>query len=270
MPENSRPLLRLSSGVRGLDSLLHGGLVGHQLYLVTGEPGTGKTILGMQFLRAGLDNGENVLFIHGEESIDDLFLSAGELGIDLSEADFLDIGPESEFFTQSQSYDIVDPQDLEDDRLIADIRGKIEHHDPDRVLLDPINQLQYLEPSEYQFRKRIIAFTRFLKDRETTVLATKTPSVEVDEQLKSLSDGVIRLKYEEEGRRISVPKHRVVGQEAGTHGFEVQDTGIEVYPAIHLTDHDRTFDPIQLSAGVAGLDTLLGGGLERGTVTVMS
>lgn len=270
MAKDTHAFSRLSSGVSGLDSLLHGGLVANQLYLIVGNPGTGKTILGMQFLRAGLDNDETVLFIHGEESKADLLRNATELNIDLTDADFLDIGPDSEFFTQSRSYDVVNPQDIDDDRLISDIREAIEDRDPDRVLIDPISQLQYIEPNEYQLRKRIIAFTRFLKDRETTVLATKTPSVQMDEQLRSLSDGVIDLELENEGRRISVSKHRVVGQHEGGHGFEIRENGLEVYPAIRPEHLNRDFDPTQITSGNEGLDALLDGGLERGTVTVIS
>ncbi|MFB6302266.1 MAG: ATPase domain-containing protein [Haloferacaceae archaeon] len=270
MVNTTQSLTRVSSGIPGLDSLLHGGLVSNRLYLVIGAPGTGKTLVGMQFLRAGLGDDEDVLFIHGEESRDDLIVNAAELGLDLTDAEFLDIGPESEFFAQSRSYDVVNPQDVEDDHLVADIREAIEDLDPDRVLIDPISQLQYLEPSEYQFRKRIIAFTRFLKDRDTTVLATKTPGARMDEQLRSLSDGVISLKYGDAGRRVSVPKHRGVGQQDGTHGFEIRSSGLDVYPALRPDRHDRAFDPTQHRSGIGGLDALLNGGLEQGTVTVIS
>lgn len=266
----NRTFSRLSTGIEGLDSLLHGGLVSNRLYLVIGLPGTGKTILGMHFLATGYENDENVLFIHGEESERDLVTNAAEIGIDLEDVDFLDIGPESEFFTQSQSYDVVKSQDIQDNELIGNIRNAIEDRDPDRVLIDPISQLQYIEPDEYQFRKRIIAFTRFLKDRETTVLATKTPGVQMDEQLRSLSDGVIALEHQGESRRIRVPKHRGVGQQDGSHGMEIHESGLEVYPALRPERHDRTFEPTKLASGIEGLDDLLDGGIEQGTVTIIS
>ena len=272
MTSADRTLTQIPSGVPGLDSLLNGGFVNGRLYLVIGAPGTGKTILGAQFLRAGLDAGETVLFIHGEESGVDLRANTAELGIDIEDAEFLDMGPESEFFTQARSYDVVKPQDVEDGHLISDIRGAIEDVDPDRILIDPITHFQYLEPTEYQFRKRIISFARFLTSRGTTVLATKTPTDKMDTQLKSLSDGVVTLAYEDEtaGRRIRVPKHRGIGQRDGSHGMEIRASGIEVYPALEPSRSERTFDPTQFSSGVPGLDSLLGGGLERGTVTILS
>ena len=259
-----------SSGLPGLDSILKGGFVSGRTYLVIGSPGTGKTGLGTQFLRAGLDRDETVLCIHGEESKEDLLLNAAELGIDLEAAEFLDIGPESNFFTQSQSYDVVDPRAIEDDELIDDVRDAIEDRDPDRVLIDPITQFQYIEPTEYQFRKRIISFMRFLKDHGVTVLVTKTPGSPMDEQLKSLSDGVISLEYNDGGRRISVPKHRGVGHQEGTHGMEIRSGGIEIYPALIPEDPTQSFEPTQFRTNIDGLDSLLGGGLERGTVTIIS
>ena len=272
MDISGRQFGQRSSGVPGLDSLLNGGFVDGRLYLVIGPPGSGKTLLGTQFLRAGIDADETVLFIHSEESADDLRANAANLGIDIDDAEFLDVGPESDFFTESGSYDVVKPGDIEDGYLISDIRREIESVDPDRILIDPITHFQYLEPTEYQFRKRLISFARFLKDRGTTVLATKTPSERTDTQLKSLSDGVVVLSNdgEQAGRRIRVPKHRGVGQRDGSHGLEIREGGVEVYPAGVEGGTERRFEPTQFTSGVAELDALLGGGIERGTVTIFS
>jgi circadian clock protein KaiC len=270
MKTSERLLDQLSSGIPGLDSLLNGGFVGGRMYLVLGSPGTGKTTLGMQFLRAGLDTGDTVLYIHGEESREGLLTNAAQFGIDLADTEFLDIGPESKFFNTSQTYDVVDPQEIEDTSLVSDIRDTIDELDPDRVLIDPITQFKYLESSEYHFRKRIISFGRFLKDRGTTVLVTKTQDSQVDDQLKSLCDGVISLDYQTGGRRIHISKHRGVGQRDGTHGLEIRETGLEVYPALRPEHHSRSFEPHQLTSGIAEVDSLLGGGLEQGTVTIIS
>ena len=272
MSGSDRRFAQRSSGIPGLDSLLGGGFVDGRLYLVVGPPGSGKTTLGTQFLEAGLDAGETVLFIHSEESAENLRANAAQLGIDIDDAGFLDVGPESDFFTESGSYDVVRPEAIEDGYLISDIREEVESVSPDRILIDPITHFQYLEPTEYQFRKRIISFARFLKDRGTTVLATKTPSNPADTQLKSLSDGVVALSHdgEQAGRRIRVPKHRGIGQRDGSHGLEIRDGGLEVYPAGVAESGERTFDPTQFTSGLSALDSLLGGGIERGTVTILS
>lgn len=271
MQRNQR-LTQVSSGSAGLDTLLNGGFVKDRLYLIVGEPGTGKTILGSQFLREGLDNDEDVLFIHGEEARADIVANAAALGIDLSDADFLDIGPESAYFGQAHSYDVADPHDVEDESTFDDVRDAVERYDPDRVLIDPITHFQHIERSEYQYHKRIIAFTRFLNDRDATVLATKTRprTDEADEQLTSLSDGVVELTQEGESHRIRVPKHRGIGKRAGSHGVEIGQGGLTVYPALRPEQQPKSFDPTPLPSGIEGLDALLGGGLEQGTVTIIS
>ncbi|MFP8952197.1 ATPase domain-containing protein [Natrialbaceae archaeon A-arb3/5] len=261
----------IETGVDGLDELLYGGLVTGRLYLVVGRPGTGKTLLGMEFLETGLDADETVLFVHGEESQSEILANAFRFGIDLDGAEFLDLGPDSDFFDADQSYDLVDSRDVESERFIAEIRETIEEIDPDRVLLDPISQLQYIEPSEYQFRKRLISFMRFLKGRGTTVIATKTPAESQDDnEVRSLSDGIIELERGGDGRRITVPKHRGIGQRDGTHGLEIRENGLEVYPSLLPEQRDHTARLEQFPAGIAGLDSLLGGGLERGTATFLS
>jgi circadian clock protein KaiC len=263
-------LPRIASGVPGLDQLFRGGFVQGRMYLVLGEPGTGKTLLGMAFLEEGIDNGEDVLFIHGEESKEDILLNGGAVGIDLSDAEFLDLGPDSDFFTEERSYELVDPRDIESERIIERIRETIDELDPDRILFDPITQLQAIEPNEYQYRKRLVSFMRFLQGQGITVFSTQTPGMSTDATIRSLSDGVVRLERTATGRRVSVEKHRGVGQESGSHGLEIRDQGLEVYPSLTPDTGGPTVEPEQFSTGIDEFDALLGGGIERGTVTVFS
>jgi len=268
----NRELDLMSTGVQGLDELLRGGVVTGRMYLVRGRPGTGKTLLGMEFLETGIENGETVLFIHGEESEDDIVANAAALGIDLSDAAFLDLGPESDFFSEERSYDLVDPRDVEGDQFIDDIRDAIEQLNPARVCIDPITQLRYVEASDYQFRKRLVSFMRFLKDRGTTVLATRTQygGASHDDEIASLSDGIVEFDRGDGGRRARVPKHRGVGQRDGTHGMEIREHGIEVYPSLVPSVHEDTLGDDLVASGVPELDGLLGGGIERGTATFIS
>ncbi|WP_340101898.1 ATPase domain-containing protein [Salinibaculum salinum] len=264
--------VRVSSGISGLDELLHGGFVSGRMYLVCGEPGTGKTLLGMHFLEVGMDNDETVLCIHGEESRDEILLNGAKVGIDLQDAQFLDLGPNSEFFTEDRNYDLVEPGAVDRDQYTADIHDAIEEINPDRVVLDPITQLRYIEANEHQFRKRILSFMRFLKERDTTVIGTATLSSDTGYQteMRSLSDGVIQLSHTDRGRRLRVAKHRGFGQRDGSHGLAIRDNGVEVFPSLIPEQLDNTLDTCRLRSGIDNLDDLLGGGLERGTVTFIS
>ncbi|ELY92934.1 circadian clock protein KaiC [Natrialba hulunbeirensis JCM 10989] len=262
----------VSSGVDGLDDILHGGFVPGRMYLVHGQPGTGKTLLGMHFLEEGLNNNETVLFIHGEESKEEIIANGNAVGIDVTDAEFLDLGPDSDFFTEDYSYDLVDPSDIEQDRYTQDIHDAIREIDPDRVVVDPITQLRYVEANDYQFRKRILAFMRFLKQREITVVTTATPSTdqEYDTEIRSLSDGIVELTRGDGGRRIKVAKHRALGQREGDHGMEIRGNGLEIFPQLVPERHEHPFESIQLEFGIEGLDELVGGGFDKRTVTFIS
>lgn len=268
MSESS--LSRLHSGVPGLDELLRGGYIAQRMYLVLGESGAGKTLLGNSFLTEGLAAGENVLYIHGEESQEQILTNAARVGIDIDEADFLDLGPESDFFSEDRGYELVEPRDASNEEAIERIRDAIEDLDPSRVLLDPIDQLRSLEPTEDQYQKRIISFIRFLRERGTTVLATQTVDSATDSDIKSLSDGIISLEHGTTGRRIRIQKHRGEKVPAGKHGLSLSETGVEVFPSLVPEPQNRNFDPQKLQSGVPQLDKLLSGGLERGSVTIIS
>lgn len=265
----------VASGIPELDKLLNGGFVQGRTYLVQGVSGTGKSLLGQHFLQAGLEAGETVVYIHGEESKHDILLNAAQLGVDIQEAEFLDIGPGTDFFAEDQSYNLVEASEVESERFTQDIKQVIEDVDPSRILIDPITQLQYVERDEYQYRKRLQSLIRFLRERQVTTVATRTVSRNETasptyDDFDSLSDGVVNLYLDENERRISVPKHRGLGQVDGSHGFEIREGGIEVYPKIVPEHDDRTFDPELIATGHDALDDLLGGGIERGTVSFIS
>ena len=104
---------RLSTGVLGLDEILLGGLIPCRTYLLRGGPGCGKTTLGLQFLTAGAMRGERCLFITLGESEALIRKNAASVGLDLSHVCFLDLSPNSGFFTAVESYDIFSPAEVE-------------------------------------------------------------------------------------------------------------------------------------------------------------
>jgi len=276
-PDSSQSddITQISSGLGELDELLNGGFVRGRTYLVQGVSGTGKSMIGQHFLEAGLANEETVVYIHGEESREDILTNARQIGIDIADAEFLDIGPGSDFFAEDISYELVDTADVENERFTKDIKEVIETVNPERVLIDPITQLQYVERDEYQYRKRLQSLIRFLRDHQVTTVATRTVAKgsgneSVYDDFESLSDGVVKLILAESERRITVPKHRGLGQVDGTHGLEIRQQGVEIYPQTLPEHTDRAFDPTSLSTGDDAFDELLGGGIERSAVSFIS
>jgi circadian clock protein KaiC len=263
--------VRLSTGVAGLDHVLHGGLLPGRTYLVRGGPGTGKTMLGLHFLTAGARLGEKTLFITVEESTEQIRKDAGVLGFDLKGVRFVDLTPGAEFFTKAQSYDIFTPAEVEREPTTQMIVNEIETLRPDRVFLEAMTQFRYLSPDAFQYHKQVLSLLRFLEERGATVLFTSEGSdVTSDEHLQFLSDGVLHLESTPTGRGISVIKFRGSDYDSGTHSLRLTGHGMEVYPRLVPERHGSDFVAGVVPSGIRGIDEQLHGGLERGTVTVIT
>ncbi len=266
---------RLNTGIAGLDEILHGGLIKGQGYLVRGGPGTGKTTLAVQFLTAGANRGENVLFISLSERYETLSKLIDSVGC--KEIEVLDLTPDEKFFKEDESYDIFSPAEVEREPIAKKIVEKIEEIKPTRVVIDSATQLKYLLPDEFQFRKQILSLLRYLTSKDITVLMTsEATEVMPDDDLAFMVDGVISLhvfRNSNSGkfiRKLSVDKYRNSDFIPGYHTLRITSKGIVVYPKVFLKPAriERDFEVI--SFGVPEIDELLKGGIERGTVTLIS
>ncbi|KTG09850.1 recombinase RecA [Haloprofundus marisrubri] len=269
--ERSTTKERVSAGIGGLDDVLHGGFVPNRTYMVRGEPGAGKSILGMHFLRAGLDAGESVLYINLEESTENVRENAASLGIDLDGVKFLDLSPDSEYFAQNLSYDIFSPDEVESESVTEEITERVEELNPDRLFIDPLTQLRYLAPDDYQFRKQVLSLMRFFNVQGSTVLFTaQATQTRPDDDLQFICDGTLQLAHEGRRRSLTVSKFRGSGFESGPHTLTIDGDGMSVYlnSLPRVPDHD--FESETISSGVPELDQLLHGGIERGTVTILT
>jgi circadian clock protein KaiC len=262
---------RLSTGIDGLDTILGGGLIEDRSYMVRGPAGSGKTVLGFHFLSAGVDAGENVLFINLEEDLDDLKTNAASLGFDVDAIEFLDLSPGADTFVEEESYDVFPASEVEQGPFTDSIVERVRESEPDRVVVDPLTQFRYLTSDEYEFRKQVVGFMRFLKQQGATVLfTTQERPGHSTEDLQFMCDGTISLTVTDAGRYISVPKFRGSATQSGTHTFRITDDGIVVFPELLPGAHEKAFTQERLSSGVAEIDDLLNGGIERGTITIIS
>ncbi|WP_341939663.1 ATPase domain-containing protein [Marinimicrobium sp. C2-29] len=271
MSEWSESVRRISTGIEGLDVVLKAGLIANRRYLVRGDPGLGKTTLGVSFLAAG-KKAEPALFIGFQEPPDEVRNNAMSLGIDTSSIEFLRLSPDEDFFIQNDAYDVFASSDVEQEPLSQTITDAVERFCPKRVFIDSLTQLRFMSADVFQFRRQAMALLNYLVSRDCTVLFTSESSRDMpDNDLQFIADGVMNLERTQTRCTIHVSKFRGSAFDSGPHQFRVSEEGFSVYPR-QLPPLPRNNLPEirQLGSGNADLDAMLNGGLESSTVTLLT
>jgi circadian clock protein KaiC len=183
---------------------------------------------------------------------------------------FLDLSPISTQFADSPDYDIFPPSDVEREPLARRIREHVTQVGPSRVFVDGMTQLRQLSPNAFQFRKESTAFLRFLSELKCTVLLTSESNEGPDDDLQFIADGVVTLESTAGQRRMMVTKFRGSDFRAGYHTLRLSNKGMEVFPRLLPEDFSLPFNPEAIPSGVHELDVMLHGGLERGTISIVT
>jgi circadian clock protein KaiC len=268
---DNTPTERISTGISGLDEVLNGGLIAGRSYLVRGGPGCGKTTLGLHFLTARADEDEPTLFISLSEPAEQVREDAGRLGFDVHSITFLDLTPNVDFFFDSETYDIFSPAEVEREPTTRKIVEQMRQSNPRRVFIDSLTQFRYLAPDALQFRKQALSLLHFLCEQGATVIVSSEGTTEnPDDDLGFMTDGVIELESSPQGRTVGVTKFRGSGFSGGRHTLRIGAWGIGVFPTLQPQGQGITPRTECLSSGVPSIDQMLGGGLERGTVTIIT
>jgi circadian clock protein KaiC len=259
---------KTTSGTPGLDSVLCGGVPTNRTTIVHGGPGTGKTILALQFLAAG-DSG---LYVGFEEREAQLRENAQALGIDLSDVTVLDLSPGGEQFFTSDSYTVFPSEDVDGEELLERIATELESSDVDRLVVDPLSELRALLPDDFQFRRKTASLFNALTDRGITTVCTAQPSDgPTEDDIQFLGNTVVELTRSTERRTLEVTKYRGSEFASGVHTFRIHSgTGGHVYPKLVPGNHQQEHERTQIPTDSPALDQLLHGGIERGSVTVIS
>ena len=262
---------RIATGVPRADSILMGGLLPESATLVRGAPGAGKTIFGLHFLTTTSDPGSTNLYINLGEPKAYLESTAESFGLNTDAIEFLDLSPAGEAFQTDATYTLFESDEVEQPSLVDSIRRKVEVVGPERVVIDPVTVLRHLAPDTRQFRTQVLSLIDFLKSEGATVVLTSqaAPSIP-DDDLQFLADTVIKLDIEAGHRAMEVPKFRGSSSRDGPHTVTIDDTGMQVWPRLDPTRHQRDGETETLSSGVSDLDRLLNGGIATGTVTFLS
>ncbi len=267
---------RVSTGIAGLDSILGGGLPQGHMYLVEGESGAGKTTLGMQFLLDGYRRGERTLWISLSEAERELRLIAESHGWSLDGIVVANPSSPARTLDPDQQYSFFSPGDVELDDIRNAIVAAVEHVRPTRVVFDPFSDIRHLSRDVLRYRRQVLSLRELFASSGCTALLMQeyTRGIEGDLQAEALAHGYISLQqdsaeYGSQRRRLRVHKMRGIPFRDGFHDFAIRTGGLDVFPRLVASDHLEPMPESTVSSDVAALDALIGGGLRRGSSTLL-
>lgn len=241
------------------------------MYLIQGDPGAGKTTLSFQFLLEGVRRGEKALYVTLSSSQRDLERVARSHGWDISAIDIY----EQFRTTASAETTVFRPAEVELAKTVQAILAAIDERQPDRVVIDSLGEIRLLADSALRYRKQLLTLKEFFRDRQITGLVLDDRAVSSREaEVQGLAEGVIRLAvaspmYGNTRRSLEVVKMRGVGFRGGCHDFAIEKGGLVVFPRLTAGQHMVSGEEGTMSSGIDEIDALIGGGLERGSATMI-
>ncbi|MEM5835098.1 MAG: ATPase domain-containing protein [Candidatus Aenigmatarchaeota archaeon] len=235
---------RISTGIEGLDEIIEGGYPKNSVILVSGGPGTGKTLFCLQYLYSGAKNGEFGIYLTFEEEPKDLKDAAKRVGIDLE---------------ATNKIKIIKIENLVDvPQIIKVLEEEIKKNDAKRLVIDSISSLEILAstfPSvgldvspiklkegyvitpqkEAIIRKFLYNLVKYLRSlKVTTILTSEAQNEKYSRSgvIEFIADGVIKLTAEAVGnvleRNLFVVKMRKTKIEGGLYRIAIEKGGIRI------------------------------------------
>ncbi|MHC8305713.1 ATPase domain-containing protein [Pseudomonas sp. PB3P13] len=267
---------KAATGIEGMDDILAGGLSRSHVFLLEGEPGTGKTTVALQFLMAGARAGERSLYITLSETEHELRQGARSHGWELDEnIHIFELTPPESVLNADHQQSLLYSSDLELGEATKQIFEVVERVKPTRVVLDSLSEIRLLAQSSLRYRRQILAIKHYFVRYDATVLLLDDLTTEsLDKTVHSVAHGVIRLEelapnYGAERRRVRVVKYRGQKYRGGFHDFTIMGDGVHVFPRLVAAEHRGGYQRQQLTSGIGEMDSLLGGGIETGSSTLI-
>lgn len=270
-----RPTALVPTGVPGLDPVLAGGYAENRVHLVEGQPGSGKTSMALQFLMDGAKQGELGLYVTLSETTAELCAVAASHGWTFDGIEIFEMVPPELALDPNAHQTVLYSSELELGETVRMVMAEVARVKPKRLVFDSLSEIRLMSQGSLRYRRQVLALKHFFLQLGCTVLMLDDLTSEQDDlNLHSISHGVLRLEqvaalYGAERRRLCCIKMRGTKFRGGYHDFTIERGGLRVYPRLVAADHHVEFAPDIVSSGVPALDALVGGGLDRGTSTLI-
>ena len=212
-----------------------------------------------------------MLYIALSETQRELRLVARRHGWSLDGVDIFELVPPEITLNRDRELTVLHPAEVELGETTQLVFDRVNELNPTRVVFDSLSEMRLLAQNPLRYRRQVLALKHFFSSRQcTVVLLDDLSSQENDLQLHSITHGVVLLEqvamdFGAERRRLRIVKMRGIDFIGGHHDFVIAKGGLRIFPRLIAAEHHTSFVPEHTSSGIAELDKLLGGGLERGT-----
>ncbi len=270
---------RCDTGIEGLNEILDGGFPSSCLYLIQGDPGSGKTTLALQFLLDGVRLGEKTLYITLSETKEELLKVARSHGWSLGQISLFELSAIDSIVRPEARTTVFHPSELELTKVSELLLDEIRRIQPTRIVFDSLSEFRLMAETALRYRRQLLNLKQELTKYNCTALLLddKMDSSRMggDPHVLSLTHGVIEMEqlspdYGRSRRRLRVLKMRGIRFREGYHDYNIEKGGLRIFPRIMASEHRVVFEPQAVSSGNQELDDLLGGGLDRGTTSLFT
>src|SRR5215469_16520516 len=269
-----------ASGIEGLDDILNGGLPRDCFYLIQGDPGSGKTTLALQFLLEGVRSGESVFYVTLSETRDELLKVTHSHGWSLESIPLLELSSIEQLLRPESQITVFRPSEIELNKISKLLIDEVGEKRPARIVFDSLSEFRLVAETALRYRRELLNLKRHFAQYQSTVLLLDDKMdrgvIGTDPHVLSLSHGVVEMEqlspdYGKSRRRLRVLKLRGVKFREGYHDYIIETGGLRVFPRLIAAEHyaKSARERESVPSGIKELDELFGGGLDRGTTTLI-
>ncbi|HZF55745.1 MAG TPA: ATPase domain-containing protein [Polyangiaceae bacterium] len=269
-----------STGVPGLDAILHGGLPCEEMHMIQGVAGTGKTTVALHFLREGVRLGEPCIYVTLSQSKAHLERMARSHGWSIEGITIHELSPGTVADRVAARQTVLPTVEVELGELFHDLEKVVSKVKPRRAVIDSISILQLLAGNTQRYHREVVTLRQLLTEQGCTVIALADhpaegePGQPPEVIFHPICGVVIQLSqhhrpYGDVRRQVRVIKARGLPHNGGLHDFTIRTGEMEVFPRMGAYSKREYSEFRIVKSGVQELDEVLGGGLEQGTTCLI-